>query len=70
MDEADKVEMYRSLPGARFIVDDGTVWLHIEAPSGGHVVLDLAALGEGASQGDRALTEWTAHILKLSAYPG
>jgi hypothetical protein len=70
MEESDKTELYRSLPGARFIVDDDTVWLHIEAPSGGHALLDLGALGPEGSFNVMALVEWAEHILKLSAYPG
>jgi hypothetical protein len=67
---ADSADFYRSLPGAKFIVDDDTVWLHIEAPSGGYALLDLGVISDDGSYNGRALAEWSAHIKKLSAYPG
>lgn len=65
----DAAETYRSLPGATFIVDGDTVWLHMDTPSGGHALLDLAALRDGGSVNGQALAEWVEHILWLSAYP-
>jgi hypothetical protein len=68
-DMDDAAETSRSLPGATFIVDDDTLWLHIEAPSGGHALLNLAALSDDGSITGRALTGWAEHILKLAAHP-
>jgi hypothetical protein len=57
MADKDSAEFYRSRAGAKFIVDDDTVWLHIEAPSRGHAPLYArgAAVRYGSHPGGMAL---------------
>ena len=64
-----EIETFRSLPGARFILDGETVWLHLETPSGKHAVIDLSAVAYEHAFNAEALNEFCAHIKKLAAEP-
>lgn len=62
---AEQSVFYRSLPDAKFVVADDTVWLLVEDPSGRQALVDLSAIVNGHAFDREVIADWCARVRKL-----